>query len=60
VVKRYRVRRDGGPGRVAMPPERHTGTSYMQAGVVAIMVSLLLTAVAAAICVKVIERRDYA
>ena len=33
---------------------------FMQAGVVAIMVSLLLTAVAAAICVKVIERRDYA
>ena len=35
VVKRYRVRRDEGPRGVAMPPERRTGTSYMQGGVVA-------------------------
>src|SRR3954465_2491892 len=35
VVKRYRVRRDGGPGRVAMPPERRVGPSYMRGGVVA-------------------------
>ena len=35
VVKRYRVRRDGGPGGVAMPPERRTGPSYMRGGVVA-------------------------
>ena len=34
VVKRYRVRRDGGTG-VAMPPERRTGPSYMRGGVVA-------------------------
>ena len=34
MVKRYRVRRDGGPG-VAMPPERRTGPSYMRGGVVA-------------------------
>ena len=30
VVNRRRVRRDGGPGVVAMPPERHTGPSYMR------------------------------
>ena len=35
VVKRYRVRRDGGPGGVAMPPEHRTGPSYMPYGVVA-------------------------
>ena len=35
VVKRYRVRRDEGPGGVAMPPERRTGPSYMRGGVVA-------------------------
>ena len=37
VVNRSRVRRDGGPGGggVAMPPERRTGLSYMQGGVVA-------------------------
>ena len=35
MVKRYRVRRDGGPGGVAMPPERRTGPSYMRGGVVA-------------------------
>ena len=35
VVKRYRVRRDGGPGGVAMPPECRTGPSYMRGGVVA-------------------------
>ena len=35
VVKRYRVRQDGGPRGVAMPPERRTGTSYMRGGVVA-------------------------
>ena len=35
VVKRYRVRRDGGPRGVAMPPERRTGPSYMRGGVVA-------------------------
>ena len=35
VVKRYRVRRDGGPGGVAIPPERRTGPSYMRGGVVA-------------------------
>ena len=35
MVKRYRVRRDEGPRGVAMPPERRTGTSYMQGGVVA-------------------------
>ena len=29
VVKRYRVRQDGGPGGVAMPPEHRTGPSYM-------------------------------
>lgn len=32
----------------------------MQAGVIAVVVSLLLTAAVAAICVKVIEKRDYA
>lgn len=32
----------------------------MQAGVIAVVVSLLLTAVAAAVCVKAIEKRDYA
>ena len=32
VVKCYRVRRDGGPGGVAMPPERRTGPSYMPEG----------------------------
>lgn len=32
----------------------------MQVGVTAVIVSLLLTAVAAAVCVKVIEKRDYA
>ena len=30
VVKRYRVRRDGGTGGVAMPPARRTGPSYMR------------------------------
>ena len=35
VVKRYRVRRDGGPEGVAMPPDRRTGPSYMRGGVVA-------------------------
>ena len=35
VVKRYRVRRDGGPTGVAMPHERRTGTLYMSYGVVA-------------------------
>ena len=35
VVKRYRVRRDGGPGRVAMPLEHRIGTSYMPYAVVA-------------------------
>ena len=35
VVKRYRVRRDGGPGGEAMPPDRRTGPSYMRGGVVA-------------------------
>ena len=35
MVKRYRVRRDGGIGGVAMPPERRTGPSYMRGGVVA-------------------------
>ena len=35
VVKRYRVWWDGGPGGVAMPPERRTGPSYMRGGVVA-------------------------
>ena len=35
MVKRYRVRRDGGTGGVAMPPERRTGPSYMRGGVVA-------------------------
>ena len=35
MVKRYRVRWDGGPGRVAMPPERRTGPSYIRGGVVA-------------------------
>ena len=33
---------------------------FMQAGVVAIVASLLLMAVAAAVCVKVIRKRDYA
>jgi len=33
---------------------------FMQAGVAAIVASLLLTAVAAAVCVKAIGRRDYA
>lgn len=33
---------------------------FMQAGVAAIVASLLLTAAAAAVCVKVIEKRDYA
>ena len=35
VVKRYRVRRDGGTRGVAMPPERRTRPSYMRGGVVA-------------------------
>ena len=35
VVKRYRVRRDGGPGGVAMPLEHPTGPSYISYGVVA-------------------------
>ena len=35
MVKHYRVRRDGGPRGVAMPPERRTGTSYMRDGLVA-------------------------
>ena len=35
MVKHYRVRRDGGPRGVAMPPERRTGTSYMRGGVLA-------------------------
>ena len=35
MVKRYRVRRDGGLGGVAMPPERRTRPSYMRGGVVA-------------------------
>ena len=36
MVKRYRVRRDGGHGEgVVMPPERRTGPSYMRGGVVA-------------------------
>ena len=34
MVKRYRVRQDGGTG-VAMPPERRTGPPYMRGGVVA-------------------------
>ena len=34
MVKRYRVRRDGGTG-VAMPPGRRSGPSYMRGGVVA-------------------------
>lgn len=33
---------------------------FMQVGVIAILAALLLTAVAAAVCVKVIENRDYA
>ena len=33
---------------------------FMQAGVVAIVASLLLTAAAAAVCMKVIKKRDYA
>lgn len=40
-------------------PEVFAG-NLMQAGVAAIAVALLLTAVAAAVCVKVIEKRDYA
>ena len=35
MLKRYRVRRDGGTGRVAMPSARRTGPSYMRGGVVA-------------------------
>ena len=35
MVKRYRVRRDGGIWGVAMPPEHRTGPSYMRGGVVA-------------------------
>ena len=35
MVKRYRVRRVGGPGGVAMPSERRTGPSDMRDGVVA-------------------------
>ena len=34
MVKRYRVRRDGGPRGVAMPLEHPTGPSYMSYGVV--------------------------
>ena len=34
VVKRYRVRREGGLGGVSMPPEHRTGPSYMRGGVV--------------------------
>lgn len=34
--------------------------SLCEAGVAAIVASLLLTAAAAAVCVKVIEKRDYA
>ena len=35
MVKHYRVRRDEGPGGVAMPPERRTRPSYMRGGVLA-------------------------
>ena len=35
VVNRSRIRRDGGPGGVAMPPEHRTGPLYMRGGVVA-------------------------
>ncbi len=42
-----------------MELESMTG-KFMQTGVLAVAVSLLLTAVAAAVCVKVIEKRDYA
>ncbi len=50
---------DMAPAGTGIDLEAFAG-KFMQAGVVAIMVSLLLTAVAAAICVKVIARRDYA
>ena len=33
---------------------------FMQAGMIAVVAALLLTTVAAAVCVKVIEKRDYA
>ena len=35
MVKRYRVRRGGGPRGIAMPLECRTGPSYMLDGVVA-------------------------
>lgn len=46
------------PG-MGMDMEAWTG-KFMQAGVISIVAALVLTAVAAAICVKVIEKRDYA
>ncbi len=33
---------------------------FMQAGIIAVVAALLLMAVAAAVCVKVIRKRDYA
>lgn len=50
---------DAAASGTGMDPEAMTG-KFMQAGVAAVVVSLLLTAVAAAVCVKVIEKRDYA
>lgn len=45
-------------GRTAVPEAWSAGA--MQAGVIAVVVSLLFTVAAAAACVKVITRRDYA
>lgn len=50
---------DAAASGTGMELEAMTG-KLMQAGVAAVIVSLLLTAVAAAVCVKLIERRDYA
>ena len=49
---------DAAASGTGMELDSMTG-KFMQAGVAAVVVSLLLAAVAAAVCVKVIEKRDY-
>lgn len=46
-------------GGMGIDPEALSG-KFMQVGVIAILAALLLTAVAAAVCARVIEKRDYA
>lgn len=50
---------DAAASGTGMELESMTG-KFMQAGVAAVVVSLLLTAVAAAVCVRAVEKRDYA